>query len=410
MLPLISALASTAALFAGASSAAAISAVDTAPAPAFDWRTFQGDGVNLGGWLEQEEFIDAAFWAEHGGNATDEWSLCEHLGDRCGPVLEQRYATYITTDDVDVMAAGGVRVLRVPTTYAAWVRVPGSRLHSGDQVKYLTRVANYAIERYGMHVIIDLHSLPGGVNGMGFGEKTGHFGWFHNATALEYSYRAVEAVIAYVAASPHPRAFTLEPINEPVDNPDLQVFGTAPSLTPGGAEYLAAYFHGVLERVRGAGAGYLPVMVQGGFRYEDFWSPRFDAARDNVVFDTHQYYYVGRPTTSLSLPYWLCADARALAGDGRFPVFVGEWSVQATRRNLLGLRAVNLNTGLRAWSRYARGSAYWTEKFRGTDPVDGQGDQGDYWNYEEFITRGLINPLFAIPCELALLIPPFGDI
>jgi len=37
------------------------------------------------------------------------------------------------------------------------------------------------------------HPLPGGVNGMGFGEGEDRYGWFNNATNLDYSLRAVDA-------------------------------------------------------------------------------------------------------------------------------------------------------------------------------------------------------------------------
>lgn len=97
-----------------------------------NWTTFHATGVNLGGWLLQEEVIDPTFWAQYSGNITDEWGLCARLGSLCGPVLERCYATYITPSDIDTLASAGVTILRIPTTYAAWVKVPGSQLYSGN--------------------------------------------------------------------------------------------------------------------------------------------------------------------------------------------------------------------------------------------------------------------------------------
>lgn len=37
-----------------------------------DWRIFRANGVNLGGWLEQESTIDAVWWAKDPGGASDE--------------------------------------------------------------------------------------------------------------------------------------------------------------------------------------------------------------------------------------------------------------------------------------------------------------------------------------------------
>ena len=183
-----------------------------------NWKTFKGTGLNLGGWLAQEAVIDPTWWAQYSGGAVDEWGLCANLGKQCGPVLERRYATYITPSDIDKYAAAGITILRIPTTYAAWVKVPGSQFYSGNQVSFLKTIATYAITKYNMHVIVDVHSLPGGVNGMGFGEAEGHYGWFNNQTALTYSYKAIDAVIAYVQGSGFPQSYTIEPINEPVDS------------------------------------------------------------------------------------------------------------------------------------------------------------------------------------------------
>lgn len=135
-----------------------------------NWRKFHANGVNLGGWLAQEAPIDPYWWDQYCRGTVDEWTCCVQLGDKCDSVFEKRYATYITTKDIDKLASGGVNLIRIPTTYAAWVKFPGAGYHSGNQQKYFKQVADYAIKKYGMHVVLDLHSLPGGVNGLDIGE------------------------------------------------------------------------------------------------------------------------------------------------------------------------------------------------------------------------------------------------
>jgi aryl-phospho-beta-D-glucosidase BglC (GH1 family) len=306
-------------------------------------------------------------------------------------VLERRYATWITTADIDRLAAAGVRILRIPTTYAAWVKVPGSQLYTGNQKSFLKSISSYAIARHGMHIVLDIHSLPGGVNGMPFGEAEGHFGWFNNQTALQYSYQAVEAAVKWIQnESGNPASFTFEPINEPVDNRNLALFGTPLALSDSGAAWVLQYIRGVITRVRAINPA-IPVMFQGSFRPVSYWSPSFDAST-NLVFDVHNYYFAGRPTDSNNLTTYICSDAKASAGDGKFPTWVGEWSIEAASNNLFANRAKNLNTGLYAFDKYTHGSAYWTAKFSGTAPVAGQGVQADYWNYSGFIQLGIINP------------------
>lgn len=337
--------------------------------------------------------IDTAFWNTYSGGAPDEWGLCVHLGSQCGPVLEHRYATWITPTDIDKLASAGVTILRIPTHYAAWVKVPGSQLYTGNQVSFLKSIATYAITKHNMHIVIDIHSLPGGVNGMPFGERQGGFDWFNNATALNYSYQAVSAALSYIQAqSGYPQSYTLEPINEPVDNRDVTSFGQTTALSDAGATYVANYIKGVYTRAAAVNSK-IPIMLQGSFKGEAYWSPTFPPATyPNLVYDQHNYYFAGRPTDSNTVSADICSDAKSSVGDGSIPVWIGEWSIQTVSNNLYANRAKNVNTGLYAFGKYDHGSAYWTAKFTGNATVVGQGTQQDYWNYETFIDLGFINP------------------
>ncbi|EGU81308.1 hypothetical protein FOPG_12049 [Fusarium oxysporum f. sp. conglutinans race 2 54008] len=369
------------------------------PSNYLNWKTFKANGVNVGGWLHQEAVIDPTWWNQYAPGTPDEWDFCAKLKSKCGPILEQRYGSYITTKDIDTMAAAGINVIRVPTGYNAWVTVPGSQLYSGNQARFLRTISDYAIKKHGIHVILDIHSLPGGLNGMGLGEKEGNYGWFQNQTALDYSYQAVDAAIRFIQGSDVPQGFTLAPINEPVDNRDFTKFGTPEALTEEGAAWVLEYFQGVISRVEKANPK-IPIMLQGGFRPVDFWAKYF-AVSTNLVFDVHNYYFAGRPTTSQNLPEFICTDAKNIVSSTspKFPVFVGEWSIQAATNNTFASRARNLNTGLKAWATYTQGSAYWTWKFFGNEPVDGEGTQGDYWNYSDFVKMGIIDPSSGVTCK-----------
>lgn len=234
------------------------------PSNYLNWKTFKANGVNLGDWLHQEAVIDPKWWNQYAPGTPDEWDFCAKLKSQCGPVLEQRYGSYITKKDIDTMAAAGINVVRVPTGYNAWVTVSGSQLYSGNQARFLRAVSDYAIKKHGIHVILDIHSLPGGLNGMGLGEKGGNFGWFQNQTALEYSNKAVDAAIEFIQESDVPQGLSLAPINEPVDNRDITKFGTPEALSDQGAAWVLQYFQGVISRV-GKVNPKIPIMLQGGF-------------------------------------------------------------------------------------------------------------------------------------------------
>jgi hypothetical protein len=123
----------------------------------------------------------------------------------------------------------------------------------------------------------------------------------------------------------------------------------------------------------------IPVMFQGSFKGEPFWSPSFPAST-NLVFDIHNYYFAGRPTDSDMVLADICSDTYTSAGNGKFPVSIGEWSIQTAGDSKFADRKKNLNTGLYAFGEYEQGSACWTAKFSGNLSVDGEGVQGDYWN------------------------------
>ncbi|KAF2085893.1 glycoside hydrolase family 5 protein [Saccharata proteae CBS 121410] len=351
-----------------------------------DWTTYKANGANIGAWLEQEKVHDPDWWNEHAPDAEDEWTFCETLGSKCGPVLEERYATWINTSTIDKLAAVGVNTLRIPTTYAAWVSVPGSQLYHGNQQTHLMKISKYAIEQYNMHVIIGLHSLPGGVNTLDIGEAVGHDGWFFNATNLDYSFQAIDAILSFIQLSGHTNGFTIAPINEASDN--FAGFATAAGLTAAGTAWINKYIAGVLSRISKVDAR-IPVMLQDCFEGASYWSP-FYAAGTNLVFDSHVYYFAASGVYSQYVAGAICGQAAAVTGSANFPVFVGEWSVQTMFNNTFAGRKSIFDTQRYAWQKYAAGGAFWTARSLSSTAVDGQGEQKDYWSYVDLIDAGVI--------------------
>ncbi|GJC79845.1 hypothetical protein ColLi_02683 [Colletotrichum liriopes] len=132
------------------------------------------------------------------------------------------------------------------------------------------------------------------------------------------------------------QSHTIAPLSEPVENRYFSKFGITDALSIESAAWVAKFINGVLSRVAAVDPR-TPVMFQGGFRPKTFWSSCF-AADSNLVFDAHHYYFAGRPTTSDNLPTFMCEDAKDSIGDGKFPVFVGEWSIQAVSNSVLASR------------------------------------------------------------------------
>ncbi|KAJ5622896.1 hypothetical protein N7490_011501 [Penicillium lividum] len=356
-----------------------------------NWTTYKANGVNLGGWLELEKVFNQYWWDQYAPNADDEWTFCETLGVQCSPVLEEHYATYVTTADIDKMASVGVNTLRIPTTYAAWIKVPGSELYHGNQQEWLRKITVYAIEKYNMRVIVGLHSLPGGVNSLDIGEASGHDAWFFNTTNLDYSYQAVDKVLAFFVNTGYPWAFTIAPINEASDNPSG--FASSTTLSASGKAWIVKYTQGVLKRIAKIDKR-IPIMLQDCFLGEESWSPYFPAGT-NMVIDMHVYYFAASGVYSQWAQGAICGQASVLAGDGKFPVFVGEWALQTLYSNTYANRKDLFNTQRYAWSLYVQGGSFWSIKHNSSAVVDGQGTQRDYWSYERLIDAGVITNIVA---------------
>ncbi|KAF5671093.1 glycoside hydrolase [Fusarium circinatum] len=340
-----------------------------------NWKTYKANGVNLGAWLAKEKTHDPVWWNSLGTKAAatiDEWGLCQALGKQCGPILEKRYESFLNTSTIDTLAKVGINTLRITTTYAAWVKVPGSAFYHGRQQDHLRKITRYAIERYNMHIIIGLHSLPGGVNNLDIGEAFGHDGWFYNSTNLAWSFKAVDKVLDFVKTSGHKNAFTIAPLNEVSDN--LAGFGSAAGLSDKATNWVLTYMNGVFQRVEAVDKR-IPVMLQDNFKGAAFWSPLFDKKR-NLVIDSHVYYFAASGTYSQYVAPAVCGQAKYLAEGDQVPCVCRRKTIFDTQRY--------------AWQKYVAGGAFWTAVSYSTTPVDGQGIQRDYWSYVDLIRAGVI--------------------
>jgi glucan 1,3-beta-glucosidase len=133
------------------------------------------------------------------------------------------------------------------------VVVPGSNLYHGQQQSKLRAISEYAISKHNMHVVIGLHSLPGGVNGLEIGEAFGHANWWYNSTNLDYSLQAATAVLDFIKATANPSMYTIEPINEPGDT-GLAHFGSTTTVSyPDGVNWLNSYLKAVYALIKQKG-------------------------------------------------------------------------------------------------------------------------------------------------------------
>jgi len=171
-----------------------------------------------------------------------------------------------------------------------------------------------------MHVIIGLHSLPGGTNFLDIGEALTHIGWWYNATNFDYSMQVADKVLEFIQSSANPNQFTFSPINEPCD--DFSNFATPNTVSyPDGVNYLNTYLRAVYAKIQKVNKN-IPLMVTDSFMGASYWAPYWEKGM-NIVFDSHFYFFAASGVYSEFVPQITCGQASsAVLAD--FPVFVGE--------------------------------------------------------------------------------------
>ena len=173
------------------------------------------------------------------------------------------------------------------------------------------------------------------MNTLSIGEAFGHDAWFQNATNLDYSFRAIDSILSFIKNSGRMYGYTIAPINEPSDN--FAGFATPSGLTANGTNFITTYMNGVLDRIAKVDKR-IPLMLQDAFFSEQYWSPFFPAGT-NMVIDSHIYFFAAAGAYSQYIAPAVCGQAKYIGqGDGKFPVFIGEWSLQSLYNNTLANR------------------------------------------------------------------------
>ena len=115
-------------------------------------------GVNLGNWLSLEKWMEPELFS--GFEGEDEMDLFTKLpAEEAMARVRKHYETFITEEDFAFMSRAGVNLVRIPIPY--YIYGEEGRPASID---CLDRAFDWA-EKYGMKVLIDLHSVRGGQNG-----------------------------------------------------------------------------------------------------------------------------------------------------------------------------------------------------------------------------------------------------
>lgn len=291
-------------------------------------------GVNLGGWFALERWMTPALFA--GIAARDEKEFYEELGMQAATErLTRHWDTFITEADFSQMARWGLNLVRLPVPYTVFGDVPGR----AGCLFYLDRAFGWA-EKYGIPILLDLHTVPGNANGLENGGVCGLCTWHLHPENVAFTLDVLKRLTKRYAGS---SAFWgIQPVNEPASETffrqalygyrehyadNLAVSAPVPS------DFLRNFYRLVWKELSALLGPQHKLVLHDGFRlekWEDFM-PRKDYPQ--VILDTHLYLNFAR----YALKDQHCAAYLRYALDEFGPkiekahkvhdILVGEWTL-----------------------------------------------------------------------------------
>lgn len=249
-----------------------------APALTEKFRYDQGEpvrGINLGGWLVLEPFITPKIF-EQNVTIKDEYELCKHLGpEEAKRQLKEHYETFITEADFKKIAEMGFNHVRIPTGHWALQVTPEEPYVAFESWQYLIRGIQWA-RKYGLRVMVELHTAPGSQNGWNHSGKSGEIGFLNGTHGDENAQRTIEITTEMVRFFAKPEWANVVPLfgvlNEPamMSIPEEKVKGW----------YQDSY--NAIRKLLGAGNGPL-LTYHDGFYPLGTWAGFFDKQYERVM-------------------------------------------------------------------------------------------------------------------------------
>ncbi|KAF4628737.1 hypothetical protein G7Y89_g9410 [Cudoniella acicularis] len=168
-------------------------------------------GVNLGGWLVLEKWMDSDAFTGAFASAVDQWTFDSTTGAQAA--LETHWSTFFTEDDIKTIAATGINALRIPIGFWAYDNANTNYISGADA--YLEKAIGWA-RNAGMKVWVDCHGSPGSQNGFDNSGQEGSVNWQQTAN-LERSISVLKIMAAKYGAMEYADVVVgLEMTNEPI--------------------------------------------------------------------------------------------------------------------------------------------------------------------------------------------------
>lgn len=290
-------------------------------------------GVNLGNWLVLEKWMLPELF--EGTGAEDEVWLNRKMNPaELKEKMKEHRDTFITEQDFAFIKEQGIWLLRIPVPYFIF----GDRPPFNRCVEYLDKAFDWA-EKYGLQILIDLHTVPGSQNGYDNGGLTGVCKWCKNPEEVEFALTVLERLAKRYGQ--REGLYGIEVLNEPIS---FLVYATAPSTGKAvdkeeakGSGYvplpfLENFYRNAYRRLRKILPENKTIVFHDGFRLRH-WGKFFRKEHmKNVVLDTHIYIFAMESFVPIHMPWvyqiYIKSQQRLIERIQRdVPVVVGEWCI-----------------------------------------------------------------------------------
>lgn len=291
-------------------------------------------GVNLGNWLVLEKWMNPALF--EGTTAEDEYYLPRQLS---AEVYEARIkihrSEYITERDFVTIKRMGLESVRIPVPYFIF----GDREPFIGCIEELDKAFNWA-EKYGLTILIDLHTVPMSQNGFDNGGISGVCKWAQNPDEVEFALSVLERLAERYGT--RKGLLGIQPLNEPITENMWKTMDIehryppadpvlARGSTPITMEFLRKYYLDAYERICKYMTKDKYVVIHDGFElmaWKDFMQ---EEKYSNVILDTHQYLMLAEAdgceqTVEAYVKYVKEElEPKITEMEKYFPVICGEW-------------------------------------------------------------------------------------
>lgn len=246
-------------------------------------------GVNLGNWLVLEKWMGASPLSR--AVCEDERGLIDEMDSgELELALELHRRSYVTENDFAWLAQAGANLVRIPVPYFIF----GTESHHGC-IEHLDNAFAWA-ERWGLKVLIDLHTVPLSQNGFDNGGYLALCAWAQDQARIDYAVDVLVALARRYAG--HVALWGIEALNEPASQSILEgqlarFAERFPDRVSRSAhiprEVLLAFYDSVYRRLRPIVGPDVALVFHDQFELGT-WDELLPADRyDNIVIDTHQY-------------------------------------------------------------------------------------------------------------------------